>query len=413
MMKKIINLSVAFAVFFIAGCNKDDEPKPEPTPEGPVAVVKTDSTKIWVHYMPWFETPLTSDNGSWGIHWTMANMNPDNMDGDGRREIASHYYPLIGPYASGDKDVIEYHLLLMKYAGIDGLIIDWYGSSDLWDYPLNRRNAEAVIGMLDKVGLSFAITYEDYTLESLINNAVIDNAVDGAIVDLEYLEQDYFNKDYYIRIDNKPLMTVFGPRYIQNESDWTTVMQGITETPVWLSLWYESDDMGSNADGEFSWVYENNTHLQNFYSNQVQKFEVVIGSAYPGFKDYYAQGGWGSNMAWNIDHNNGQTLQETLEMARNSGMEYLQLVTWNDFGEGTMIEPSYEFQYVMLEKVQQFTGVIYTKAILEKIYDLYTLRKEYSAQQNEQERLDKAFTYFVSLQTDKAVHIIDSLKAIP
>ena len=118
-------------------------------------------------------------------------------------------------------------------------------------------------------------------------------------------------------------------------------------------------------------------------------------------------------MAWSIDHNNGQTLQETMKMARNSGMEYLQLVTWNDFGEGTMIEPSYEFQYAMLEKVQQFTGVIYTKAILERIYDLYTLRKKYSDQQKEQERMDKAFTCFVSLQTDKAVQIIDSLKAIP
>jgi hypothetical protein len=118
-------------------------------------------------------------------------------------------------------------------------------------------------------------------------------------------------------------------------------------------------------------------------------------------------------MPWSIDHNNGQTLQETLEMARNSKIEYLQLVTWNDFGEGTMIEPTLEFQYTFLEKIQQFTGVMYTKATLEKITDLYTLRKKYASEKDEQLILDKAFTYFVSLQTDKAVHIIDSLNAIP
>jgi len=67
-MKKIIILSVALFTLFLSGCNKDDEPKPEPTPSGPVAVEKTDSTKIWVHYRPWFETPVTSDNGGGGIH---------------------------------------------------------------------------------------------------------------------------------------------------------------------------------------------------------------------------------------------------------------------------------------------------------------------------------------------------------
>ncbi len=412
-MKKKVGFIVTLITLSLLGCKKEDSPGPDPVPEGPVAVEKSDSTRLWVHYMPWFETPATSDNGSWGIHWTMANMNPEKTDGEGRREIASHYYPLIGPYASSDKDVIEYHLLLMKYAGIDGLIIDWYGSSDLWDYPLNRRNAEAVIDMLDKVGLTFAITYEDFTLGSLIDNAVIDNAVQGAIDDLSYLEQYYFSKDYYIRINDRPLLTVFGPRYIQNANDWTTVLQGISETPALLSLWYESAEMGKNAAGEFSWVYENNDHITNFYANRMQQVDVALGSAYPGFKDFYAQGGWGSNMAWSIDHKNGQTLQETLEMARNSKVDHLQLVTWNDFGEGTMIEPTVEFRYTLLEKIQQFTGVKYTPEVLEKITDLYRLRKAYPGASNEHILLDRAFAYFVSLQTEKAVHIVDSLNSVP
>jgi hypothetical protein len=411
-MKNIVYQTLVIFTFLLTGCNKDDKTEPEPTVNGPVAVEKSNSTKIWVHYMPWFETPETSDNGGWGIHWTMATMNPDNIDGDGQREIASHYYPLIGPYASSDKDVIEYHLLLMKYSGIDGLIIDWYGSSDLWDYPLNRRNAEAVINMLDKVGLTFALTYEDFTLGKLIDNGVIDNVIDGAISDFQYIEQNYFSKETYIKIDNKPLLTVFGPRFIQNGNDWTTVLQGISEAPAFLSLWYESGELGSNASGEFSWVYENNTHIQNFYKNQVPKFELSLGSAYPGFKDYYAEGGWGSNMAWSIDHKNGLTFKETLEMAKNSGIGYLQLVTWNDFGEGTMIEPTLEFEYTMLEHLQQFTGVAYLKTELEKITDLFMLRKEFSGMQKEQKILDQAFYYFVSLQTDKAVDVIDSLKAI-
>ncbi len=32
---------------------------------------------------------------------------------------------------------------------------------------------------------------------------------------------------------------------------------------------------------------------------------------------------------------------------------HIQLVTWNDYGEGTMIEPTHEFGYTFLEIVQQ------------------------------------------------------------
>src|SRR5690606_25897973 len=127
----------------------------------PVAVTKTNSTKIYMHYMPWFETKESSGNNQWGYHWTMANKNPDNVDVNGQREIASHYYPLIGPYHSGDRDVIENHLLLMKYSGVDGVLIDWYGTYDINDFKALKENSEQLIDMLDEVGLKFAIVYED------------------------------------------------------------------------------------------------------------------------------------------------------------------------------------------------------------------------------------------------------------
>jgi hypothetical protein len=81
--------------------------------------------KVYMHYMPWFDTPETI--GKWGWHWTMNTQDPDVIV-DGKRQIASHYYPMIGPYASSDRYVIEYHLLLMKLSGVDGVLIDWYGT---------------------------------------------------------------------------------------------------------------------------------------------------------------------------------------------------------------------------------------------------------------------------------------------
>src|SRR5215470_5926416 len=55
---------------------------------------------IMVHYMPWYQTPATS--GVWGWHWTMDHFNPNLKDENGKQSIASHYYPLTGPYDSSD-----------------------------------------------------------------------------------------------------------------------------------------------------------------------------------------------------------------------------------------------------------------------------------------------------------------------
>src|SRR4051812_27029234 len=76
-----------------------------------------ESKPVMVYYMPWFTAkPFSS---GWGWHWTMDHFNPDRVNPAGQREIASWYYPLIGPYDSSDPAVLEYHVLLMKLAGID------------------------------------------------------------------------------------------------------------------------------------------------------------------------------------------------------------------------------------------------------------------------------------------------------
>lgn len=416
-MRNIITALIVALAFLLVNCDKDADTPNDPngndsTPEvndGPVAVSKTNSMKLYVHYMPWFETPETNQNGSWGIHWTMSNKNPENVDADGKREIASHYYPMIGPYASSDKDAIEYHLLLMKYAGIDGVIIDWYGSYDINDFGMNRRNTEAVINKLDDVGLQFALTYEDWTTDAVVSNGKATTKVEAAGNDFSYMESNYFNRDTYVKVNEKPLLTVFGPQQLQNQEEWTEVLNTISTPLTFLSLWFESGDMGSNASGEFSWVYQDNSHIQNFLNTRITQFDFGLASAYPGFVDFYEEGGWGSSIDWEIEHNGNQTLNATLNMAAQKKVEHLQLVTWNDFGEGTMIEPTLEFEYTFLEKIQEFAGVNYSKTEFEYITKLYQLRKSKAGNSEAQQELDKAFNYLVSLKFDEAKAIIDSL----
>ncbi|WP_053976761.1 glycoside hydrolase family 71/99-like protein [Mangrovimonas xylaniphaga] len=412
------SLKTVCAMLFVSilGCGSDDggSDNPDPTPEvevlDPVAVSKINSTKVYMHYMPWFETNESSGNNQWGYHWTMANKNPNNVDGTGKREIASHFYPLIGPYHSGDKDVIEYHLLLMKYAGIDGVLIDWYGRYDVNDYRMIRDNTEALIDVLDEVGIGYAIVYEDRFLQAIVDQGMAPTIESAAKSDMSYMQSNYFNDNAYIQINNKPLLLNFGPITLTTPEQWTETFSVLSPKPSFLTLWYESAEAGDNAQGEFSWVYEDNTHLTNFYNNQFPNLDLAFGSAYPGFDDFYEEGGAEAGIGWSIDHNSGATLTETLSLATGSNAEYLQLITWNDFGEGTMLEPTQEFGYSSLESIKSFAEVQNLPNVFSSIYQLYTLRKAHANNTNIQKQLDQVFYYFVALQVDDALALLQAIE---
>jgi len=125
------------------------------------------SKVVMVYYMPWFRAKPFSDN--WGWHWTMDHFNPDTVSVSGERQIASWYYPLIGPYDSSDPAVLEYHVLLMKLAGVDGVIVDWYGSSDFLDYGINNQATLKLFQCVRNAGLKFSICYEDQTIQHMID----------------------------------------------------------------------------------------------------------------------------------------------------------------------------------------------------------------------------------------------------
>lgn len=413
-MKKYITL-LFFGILNIlvaTGCSNDDKSSDAPEAEvvKPVAIEKTNSTKIYVHYMPWFETNESSADKKWGYHWTMANKNPNNIGANNRREIASYYYPLIGPYHSGDKNVIENHLLLMKYSGIDGVLIDWYGTFDVNDYRMVKENTEQLIAMLDKVGLEYAIVYEDRVTKNVVDAGKAISVTGAAKTDLAYMEKNYFDDANYIKINGKPLLLNFGPIVLQTPAEWTNVFNSITTKPALLTLWDQSVEAGANASGEYAWVYKDNSFLTNFYTNTKPKLNVTIGSAYPGFKDFYAAGGGGATIGWTIEHNNGATLDETLSLAKNANLNYLQLITWNDFGEGTMFEPTVEFGYTYIEKVKTFAGVKNTESFFADISKLYNLRTAKKGNADAQKKLDQAFNYFVSMQPAKAKEVINEIK---
>ncbi|GHU93884.1 hypothetical protein FACS1894156_1380 [Bacteroidia bacterium] len=401
-MQKILPLTLTvFCLLFLFYCCKKEEPSNgfKVTVLEAKKVEKSNAAKLYVHYMPWFETPATN-NGQWGWHWTMGNKNPNNII-NGQREIASWYYPLIEPYASSDPDVLEYHLLLMKYAGIDGVLVDWYGLQQKNDLPGIAKNTDALFKAIEKVGLEFGIVYEDRFLEGS-KTAMIAQAK----TDMKYLQDNYFKKSYYAARNGKPLLLIFGPATLQDKTDWENIFGVFAATPSFYTLIEHFHTANTTAAGEYMWVNAKTAEENYARAAAVPDF---MGAVYPGFRDYYAQGG-GGNHLFDIDHEDGKLFKKLLDLGKQKEMNCLQIVTWNDFGEGTMIEPTVEFGYKFLTYNQQFAGVSYSENELKAIKNLYDLRKNNAGKREKNKKLDQAFYYFVSLQPAQAEQMMNELE---
>eukprot|EP00438_Fugacium_kawagutii_P005613 Skav208672 [mRNA] locus=scaffold775:103530:104114:+ [translate_table: standard] len=172
------------------------------------------------------------------------------------RQVSSHFYLLIGPYDSGDPDVLEYHLLLMLCAGVDGVLIDWYGShGKVNDYSENLENSEALTRKMDSMGMKFGIVYEDYVCEHVAHQKQL-SQIQVAQEDMAYMESKYFSSPLYLRVKEKPLLLTFGPRLFRQEHQWHSILSVLRENVSFLPLWQRHREVVGyrNSDGEFSWV---------------------------------------------------------------------------------------------------------------------------------------------------------------
>ena len=115
-------------------------------------------------------------------------------------------------------------------------------------------------------------------------------------------------------------------------------------------------------------------------------------AAWPRFHDVYGEAGVQPSFPRLADRG-GKTYAETLARAARSGAAAVQLVTWNDWGEGTQIEPSVEFGYRDLEATQkerrQMTPSFpYTAADLPLPLTLYHGRKNAGTSAAARARMD-------------------------
>lgn len=393
----------------------------------PPAKAAPASKPVMVYYMPWFTAK--PDRDSWGWHWTMNHFNPDIVNAAGERQIASWYYPLIGPYDSSDPAVLEYHVLLMKLAGVDGVIVDWYGSANFLDYGANNEATVKLFQFTRKAGLKFALCYEDQTIQHLIEGHYLkaDEAIPHAQQEMLYLQTNFFTDASYLRLKEKPVLLNFGPQYFLANSNWDDIFSVLNATNH--PAFFTEDNRLPASTGAFNWPpmwksqvpgtggVLSDAALKSYLTEFDQKavtWPAFISSAFPRFHDIYQKSGvrnyWGY-----LGDRNGNTLRETLSCGMTNSSAIVQVVTWNDFGEGTMIEPTKEYGYRDLGIIQdyrrQFLEPDFSRSTndLALAFQFYQLRRELSTNSTASAELDQIFTNIVAGQVELAHRQLNQL----
>ena len=311
---------------------------------------------VMVHYMPWFQSPPVSEG--YGFHWHQggAKFDPFTVKENGQRNIASHYYPLTGPYDTRDVNVIEYQAALMKVSGIDGVIFDWYGIEDALDYKEIQESVLEIIKVLKKAGLKFSFCYEDQSIGKMIEAGVISKteALEYGKKVFRYMEKNWFHDESYLKFDGRPVLYTFGPQYFFYKEQWDEMFEECSSRPYFITLEGHSENF---ADGSYNWFNMNGkksvmqvaNQLNDFYERQNDK-SFLTATVYSGFNDIYARAG--ANSYGHLDDYDGETFNFTLKAALKAYPDVIQIATWNDYGEGTVIEPTVEKGYRELEVLQ-------------------------------------------------------------
>jgi hypothetical protein len=370
--------------------------------------------QVMVYYMPWYIARPHSDN--WGWHWTMDHFNPDHINAAGEREIASWYYPLIGPYDSSDPAVLEYHVLLMKLAGVDGVIVDWYGSANYLDYALNNQATLKLFDFTRKAGLKFCICYEDQTIQHMLDGHYLEpeHAISEAQQEMLYLQTNFFSDTSYLRLNGKPVLLNFGPQHFMGSTNWDAIFSVLQ--PTNRPAFFTEDNRLEISTGAFNWPpmwmsqapgtggVLSGAGLKNYlaeFERKAATWPAFISSAFPRFHDIYQRAGvrnyWGY-----LGDRQGETLRDTLSRAMTNSSPIVQIVTWNDFGEGTMVEPTREYSFRDLGILQDLRrqhlqpNFPFGTNDLSLALDFYNLRRKEGSSHTRSARLDNVFTNLLS-----------------
>jgi glycoprotein endo-alpha-1,2-mannosidase len=256
---------------------------------------------VAIFYYPWYGTPAR--DGTWE-HWNQNGHRPP-------LDLYSRYFPAGGPYSSANPAVVDQQMAEIAAAGVDEVVISWWGRGSAEDKRLPLTLAAA-----RRHRLQTAIHLEPYPGRSPAS----------VLADLGYLA-GLGIRDVY----------VYHPRDFA-ASDWAALRP---QAPPGLRLFAGTELVGFAAAARFDGFY-----TYDFIDYGGAKFARLCAEAHaarllcapsvgPGYDGVRA-----GEAAVLSARRNGATYDDLWAAALAAQPDIVTITSFNEWGEGTQIEPA-------------------------------------------------------------------------
>lgn len=241
------------------------------------------------------------------------------------------------PYDSRDRATIQRHVAQAQAAGIDALVQSWYGPSGGVN-NMTESNLATLLDVAGGSGLRVAVDFE--TVGPFFGSAA---DVQGA---LAALLNGHARHPAYVKVGGRPVI-FFWRQQRFSVDEWAAIRAQVD--PNHASIWIaEGADLGYLRvfDGihlySVAWSADPASTLVNFgakVSKAVQElggFRYWVATAMPGYDDVRLRGASGFTRA----RADGDYLRACFAGATQSGADWVIITSFNEWLEGTQIEPS-------------------------------------------------------------------------
>lgn len=258
------------------------------------------------------------------------------------------------PYVSRDRAAMGRHIEQAQRAGIDAFIVAWYGpgGSNQTEPNLAALLEEAAARNF-RIGILFETT-----------SPFIGGPGDGAAA-LAHALSVHANHSAFLRVDGRPVIFFWRPTLWSVDS-WRAIRDQVDpgRNSIWIS---EGVDMSYQAVFDGHHLYSNtwnppsdlgytNQKFANWTAAASQQYGMYkrwVATVMPGYDDTRT----GRGNAFARDREGGAYYERAWQAAIASGPDWIVITSFNEWPEGTYIEPSAAYGERYLELTAQWSAV--------------------------------------------------------
>lgn len=299
--------------------------------------------KVHTFYYGWFANPENDGRYSNWNHPVIKHWIDTTWDNAGHYpggdDIGANFYPQLGSYSSTHPEIIDTHMRQIRDAGIGVVVVSWWGKGHLTDESVNT--------ILD--------TAHKYDLKLAFHIEPIYNTVDEFRGHLEYMAANYLKHPALYKVNGKPMYYLYNSfklKYNEWQSmlhpDSLSTIRKTSLDGIFIGLWTTQFDgefiVKSGFDGFYTYFTSDGFAFGSSTTNwpDMSAFArennlIYIPSVGPGYIDTRIRP-WNEKNTKSRDM--GRYYEKMYEDAVNTNPDFISITSFNEWHEGTQIEPS-------------------------------------------------------------------------